>query len=97
MAPKLPCPDSPEALGLSHGPLRGQSPLSLDVELGSGLSPWCAIGDIDPRGKTTYTVRTVATVLDQGGVVASIDAEAALDPKYAELLGVQLSTTRTSD
>ncbi|MDD4689618.1 MAG: recombinase RecA [Eubacteriales bacterium] len=65
--------------------------LSLDLALGIGGLPKGRITEIygpESSGKTTVALHVVAEVQKQGGIAAFIDAEHALDPKYAKQLGV---------
>lgn len=65
--------------------------LSLDLALGIGGIPKGRITEIygpESSGKTTVALHVVAEVQRQGGIAAFIDAEHALDPKYAKQLGV---------
>ncbi|MDD3766043.1 MAG: recombinase RecA [Eubacteriales bacterium] len=65
--------------------------LSLDLALGIGGLPKGRIVEIygpESSGKTTVALHVVAQVQKTGGVAAFIDAEHALDPKYARALGV---------
>ncbi len=65
--------------------------LSLDVALGVGGVPKGRIIEIygpESSGKTTLALHIVAEAQKQGGTAAFIDAEHALDPKYARKLGV---------
>lgn len=66
--------------------------LGLDIALGGGL-PKGRIAEIygpESSGKTTLTLQTIAECQKQGGTAAFIDAEHALDPAYAEKLGVDM-------
>ena len=66
--------------------------LSLDIALGIGGIPRGTIIEIygpESSGKTTVALHVVAQVQKMGGEAAFIDAEHALDPIYAEALGVQ--------
>ena len=66
--------------------------LSLDLALGIGGIPRGRIIEIygpESSGKTTVALHVVAQVQKMGGEAAFIDAEHALDPIYAEALGVQ--------
>jgi recombination protein RecA len=68
--------------------------LGLDVALGIGGLPKGRVVEIygpESSGKTTLTLQAVAECQRKGGVAAFIDAEHALDPIYAEKLGVNLS------
>src|SRR5437763_9637687 len=67
--------------------------LSLDIALGGKGLPRGRIIEIfgpESSGKTTVALHAVANAQRQGGVVAFIDAEHALDPGWAKRLGVDL-------
>ncbi len=67
--------------------------LSLDIALGIGGLPKGRIIEIygpESSGKTTLTLQVIAECQKKGGTAAFIDAEHALDPSYAEKLGVKL-------
>ena len=67
--------------------------LGLDVALGIGGLPYGRIVEIygpESSGKTTLTLSTIAEAQKQGKTCAFIDAEHALDPIYAEKLGVNV-------
>ena len=67
--------------------------LGLDIALGIGGVPKGRIVEIygpESSGKTTLTLHIVAECQKAGGVAAFIDAEHALDPSYAEKLGVKV-------
>lgn len=67
--------------------------LGLDIALGIGGLPRGRIAEIygpESSGKTTLTLQVIAECQRKGGVAAFIDAEHALDPIYAEKLGVKL-------
>ncbi|WP_086930182.1 recombinase RecA [Agarilytica rhodophyticola] len=67
--------------------------LGLDVALGIGGLPRGRIVEIfgpESSGKTTLTLQVIAEAQKQGGTCAFIDAEHALDPLYAEKLGVNV-------
>ncbi len=67
--------------------------LSLDVALGIGGLPKGRVIEIygpESSGKTTMTLQAVAECQKAGGTAAFVDAEHALDPSYAEKLGVNL-------
>lgn len=67
--------------------------LGIDVALGIGGLPQgriCEIFGPESSGKTTLTLSVIAQAQKQGKVCAFIDAEHALDPQYAERLGVNL-------
>lgn len=68
--------------------------LSLDIALGIGGVPKGRIIEIygpESSGKTTVSLHILAECQKQGGTAAFIDAEHALDPSYAEKLGVNIS------
>jgi len=67
--------------------------LALDEALGVGGYPRGRIVEIygpESSGKTTVALHAVAEVQRQGGTAAYIDAENAMDPKYATALGVNI-------
>ncbi len=67
--------------------------LGLDVALGIGGLPKGRVVEIygpESSGKTTLTLQVVAACQRAGGTAAFIDAEHALDPLYAEKLGVNV-------
>nr|WP_300312691.1 recombinase RecA [Halomonas sp.] len=67
--------------------------LSLDIALGIGGLPYGRIVEIfgpESSGKTTLTLSVIAQAQKDGKTCAFIDAEHALDPSYAEKLGVNL-------
>ena len=67
--------------------------LTLDIALGIGGLPKGRIVEIygpESSGKTTLTLQVVAEAQKQGATCAFVDAEHALDPSYAEKLGVQV-------
>lgn len=67
--------------------------LSLDLALGVGGYPRGRIVEIygpESSGKTTVTLEAIAAVQRGGGTAAFIDAEHALDPIYAQKLGVNI-------
>jgi recombination protein RecA len=68
--------------------------LGLDVALGVGGLPRGRVVEIygpESSGKTTLTLQVVAEAQKLGGTCAFIDAEHALDPVYAQKLGVNVS------
>lgn len=68
--------------------------LSLDKALGIGGYPKGRIVEIygpESNGKTTVALHAIASAQKNGGMAAFIDAEHALDPSYAEKLGVDLN------
>ncbi|QSA97144.1 recombinase RecA [Methylococcus sp. EFPC2] len=67
--------------------------LALDIALGCGGLPRGRIVEIygpESSGKTTLTLEVIAQAQKLGGVAAFVDAEHALDPAYAEKIGVDL-------
>ncbi|NUK29188.1 recombinase RecA [Parageobacillus sp. VR-IP] len=67
--------------------------LALDIALGVGGYPRGRIVEIygpESSGKTTVALHAIAEVQKQGGQAAFIDAEHALDPVYAQKLGVNI-------
>ena len=67
--------------------------LSLDLALGIGGLPKGRVVEIygpESSGKTTMTLHVVAEAQKSGGTCAFVDAEHALDPVYAEKLGVDM-------
>jgi len=68
--------------------------LGLDLALGVGGLPRGRVVEIygpESSGKTTLTLQVVAEAQKLGGTCAFIDAEHALDPSYAQKLGVNVS------
>ena len=67
--------------------------LTLDVALGGGGLPKGRVIEIygpESSGKTTLALHAIAESQREGGVAAFVDAEHALDPKYAKSLGVDI-------
>ncbi len=67
--------------------------LGLDIALGIGGLPKGRVVEIygpESSGKTTLTLQVIAEAQKAGGTCAFVDAEHALDPVYAEKLGVQV-------
>jgi recombination protein RecA len=67
--------------------------LGLDIALGIGGLPRGRVVEIygpESSGKTTLTLQVIAEMQKLGGTAAFIDAEHALDPQYAQKLGVNL-------
>jgi len=67
--------------------------LGLDIALGVGGLPRGRVVEIygpESSGKTTLTLHVVAEMQKLGGTAAFVDAEHALDPAYAEKLGVDV-------
>ena len=68
--------------------------LGLDVALGIGGLPRGRVVEIygpESSGKTTLTLQVIAEAQKAGGTAAFVDAEHALDPTYAEKLGVKVA------
>ena len=68
--------------------------LGLDLALGVGGLPRGRVVEIygpESSGKTTLTLQVIANIQKLGGTAAFIDAEHALDPQYAQRLGVDTS------
>ncbi len=73
--------------------------IALDVALGVGGLPRGRIIEIygpESSGKTTLTLHAIANVQRAGGIAAFIDAEHALDPDYAQKLGVDIDSLLVS-
>ncbi len=73
--------------------------LGLDVALGIGGLPKGRVVEIygpESSGKTTLTLQVIAEAQKAGGTAAFIDAEHALDPVYAEKLGVNVDNLLVS-
>jgi recombination protein RecA len=67
--------------------------LGLDIALGVGGLPRGRVVEIygpESSGKTTLTLQVIANCQKNGGTAAFVDAEHALDPSYAEKLGVNV-------
>jgi recombination protein RecA len=67
--------------------------LGLDIALGIGGLPRGRVVEVygpESSGKTTLTLQVIANCQRNGGTAAFIDAEHALDPTYAEKLGVNV-------
>jgi recombination protein RecA len=74
-------------------PVVSTGSLGLDVALGIGGLPRGRVVEIygpESSGKTTLTLQVIAECQKAGGTAAFVDAEHALDPTYAEKLGVNL-------
>ncbi len=74
-------------------PVTHTGSMALDVALGVGGYPRGRIIEIygpEASGKTTLTLHAIAQCQRAGGICAFIDAEHALDPKYAANLGVDM-------
>ena len=73
--------------------------IALDIALGVGGIPKGRITEIygpESSGKTTLALHLVAETQKQGGIVAFIDAEHALDPEYARSVGVDIDSLLVS-
>ncbi len=67
--------------------------LALDIALGCGGLPRGRVVEIfgpESSGKTTLSLQTIAEMQKLGGTAAFVDAEHALDPVYAEKIGVNV-------
>ncbi|HPT49271.1 MAG TPA: recombinase RecA [Accumulibacter sp.] len=74
-------------------PVVSTGSLGLDIALGIGGLPRGRVVEIfgpESSGKTTLTLQVIAEMQKIGGTAAFIDAEHALDPAYAQKLGVNL-------
>ncbi|MCC5866179.1 MAG: recombinase RecA [Wenzhouxiangella sp.] len=79
--------------GRKDVPVVSTGSLALDVALGIGGLPRGRVVEIygpESSGKTTLTLHAVAEAQKAGGTAAFVDAEHALDPSYAEKLGVNV-------
>jgi recombination protein RecA len=68
--------------------------LGLDIALGVGGLPRGRVVEVfgpEASGKTTLTLQVIAEIQRNGGTAAFVDAEHALDPSYAEKLGVNIT------
>ena len=82
-----------KAQALEGVPVISTGSIALDHALGIGGIPRGRIIEIfgpEASGKTSLTLHIIAEAQKAGGVAAFIDAEHALDPQYAEALGVNL-------
>ncbi len=73
--------------------------LSIDIALGIGGLPCGRVVEIygpESSGKTTLTLQVIAEAQKKGKTCAFVDAEHALDPVYAEMLGVSIDDLRVS-
>ena len=73
--------------------------LGLDIALGIGGLPYGRVVEIygpESSGKTTLTLQVIAEAQRQGKTCAFVDAEHALDPIYAEKLGVDVDSLLVS-
>ncbi len=68
--------------------------LGLDIALGVGGLPRGRVVEVfgpEASGKTTLTLQVAAEIQKKGGLAAFIDAEHALDSRYAENIGVNIA------
>ncbi|HFC53295.1 MAG TPA: DNA recombination/repair protein RecA, partial [Gammaproteobacteria bacterium] len=73
--------------------------LGLDIALGIGGVPKGRVVEIygpESSGKTTLTLQIIAEAQKGGGTCAFVDAEHALDPVYAEKIGVDIDNLLVS-
>jgi len=73
--------------------------LTLDIALGVGGVPRGRVIEVygpESSGKTTLSLHMIAEAQQQGGIAAFIDAEHALDPRYARNLGVKIENLLVS-
>ena len=70
----------------------GSGSIALDDALGGGYAKGRIVEIYGPEssGKTTLALHAIAEVQRNGGTAAFVDAEHALDPKYAALIGVNI-------
>ncbi len=83
-----------DASGVSHDiDVISTGSIGLDLALGIGGLPRGRVVEIygpESSGKTTLTLQVVAEAQKKGGTAAFVDAEHALDPNYAEKIGVNI-------
>ena len=87
-----------KATGLSIDTISTGS-LTLDIALGVGGIPRGRVVEIygpESSGKTTLSLHMIAEAQANGGIAAFIDAEHALDPRYAKNLGVDIENLLVS-
>lgn len=73
--------------------------IALDIALGIGGLPRGRVVEIfgpESSGKTTVALHAIASAQQAGGIAAFIDAEHALDPEYAQKLGVDIDSLLVS-
>jgi recombination protein RecA len=73
--------------------------LTLDIALGVGGIPRGRVVEVygpESSGKTTLSLHMIAEAQRKGGIAAFIDAEHALDPRYARTLGVDIENLLVS-
>lgn len=89
-------------LGESQGKMNVETipsgSIALDMALGGGYPKGRIIEIYGPEssGKTTLTLHAVAEIQRQGGTAAFVDAEHALDPLYAQKIGVDIDNLLVS-
>ena len=79
--------------GRKDVPVVSTGSLALDIALGIGGLPRGRVIEIygpESSGKTTLTLHAIAEAQKAGGTAAFVDAEHALDPSYAEKLGINV-------
>lgn len=71
-------------------PTTSSGSIELDLALGGGYAKGRIVEIYGPEssGKTTLTLHAIAEIQKAGGTAAFIDAEHALDPSYAQKIGV---------
>jgi recombination protein RecA len=82
-----------DARAVGNVPVISTGSLTLDLALGVGGLPRGRVIEIygpESSGKTTLTLHAIAQAQRAGGTAAFVDAEHALDPVYAEKLGVNI-------
>ena len=80
-------------------PVISTTSLSVDYALGVGGVPRGRVVEVfgpESSGKTTFALHVVAEAQRNGGVAAFVDAEHALDPEYAQKLGVDVDNLMVS-
>ena len=78
---------------ISNRPVVSTGSLGVDIALGIGGLPRGRIVEVyglEASGKTTLALNTIAETQKAGGIAAFVDAEHALDPVYAQHLGVKI-------
>ncbi|MFP4244335.1 MAG: recombinase RecA [Ectothiorhodospira sp.] len=88
-----------DATAVRDVPAISTGSLALDIALGVGGLPRGRVVEIfgpESSGKTTLTLQVIAECQKQGGTAAFVDAEHALDPTYAQALGVDVENLLVS-
>ncbi len=73
--------------------------LALDAALGTGGLPRGRVVEVygpESSGKTSLALSAIARVQESGGIAAVVDAEHALDPRWADVLGVDVANLLVS-